>query len=97
MSRFRTKSLVVEAEQWFPGNGAKGVRDDHPVDAKAYSLCGCRLIGLAPRGPHVHPARTLSPVSVEPGDWIIASPDGISFYPCKPDLFAATYEATSDD
>jgi hypothetical protein len=27
------------------------------------------------------------------GDWIIAEPDGEHFYPCKPDIFAETYEA----
>lgn len=31
-------------------------------------------------------------VRVEPGDWIIAEPDGSGFYPCKPDVFAAKYE-----
>lgn len=29
---------------------------------------------------------------VVPGDWIIREPDGIHYYPCKPDVFAATYE-----
>ncbi len=27
------------------------------------------------------------------GDWIIPEPDGVHFYPCKPDIFSATYEA----
>jgi len=26
------------------------------------------------------------------GDWIIEEPDGIHHYPCKPDIFEATYE-----
>jgi len=26
------------------------------------------------------------------GDWIITEPDGIHFYPCQPDIFAATYD-----
>lgn len=29
---------------------------------------------------------------IEPGDWILPEPDGVHFYPCKPDIFAATYE-----
>lgn len=29
---------------------------------------------------------------VDPGDWIIAEPDGSGFYPCKPDVFSAKYE-----
>lgn len=27
-----------------------------------------------------------------PGDWILPEPDGVHFYPCKPDIFAKTYE-----
>ena len=34
----------------------------------------------------------LQRVYVEPGDWIIPESDGVHFYPCKPDIFAATYE-----
>jgi hypothetical protein len=30
---------------------------------------------------------------LSPGDWIIREPDGVHYYPCKPDIFAATYEA----
>lgn len=29
------------------------------------------------------------------GDWIITEPDGIHHYPCKPDIFEATYEAVN--
>jgi hypothetical protein len=27
-----------------------------------------------------------------PGDWVITEPDGVHHYPCKPDIFEATYE-----
>ena len=33
---------------------------------------------------------------VMPGDWIIPEPDGIHYYPCKPDIFAKTYELVID-
>ena len=29
---------------------------------------------------------------VVPGDWIIMEPDGKHFYPCRPQIFAGTYE-----
>lgn len=29
---------------------------------------------------------------VAPGDWIITEPDGKHHYPCRPDIFEATYE-----
>ena len=39
-----------------------------------------------PEGPHI--ARS--------GDWIIRGVKG-EFYPCKPDIFAATYEEVRDE
>lgn len=47
---------------------------------------------------HKHPDGTLSIMTLEgehrvtPGDWIIRGVAG-ELYPCKPDIFAATYEA----
>lgn len=41
--------------------------------------------------------RTLEgPMRANLGDWIIRGVQG-EFYPCKPDIFAATYEAEADD
>lgn len=37
----------------------------------------------------VHPQRCY----LQPGDWIIPEPDGEHFYPCRPDIFEATYES----
>lgn len=34
-------------------------------------------------------------MEASPGDWIIKGVAG-EFYPCKPDIFAATYEACHD-
>lgn len=34
---------------------------------------------------------------IEPGDWIIPEPDGVHYYPCKPDIFAATYEPIDEE
>lgn len=31
-------------------------------------------------------------VSLAPGDWVITEADGINHYPCKADIFAATYD-----
>ena len=45
---------------------------------------------------HIDPAEgALIEVQVDPeGDWIIKGVQG-EFYPCKPDIFEATYEAVS--
>ena len=32
---------------------------------------------------------------IESGDWMIPEPDGIHYYPCKDDVFKATYEIAS--
>lgn len=34
----------------------------------------------------------LQSVFLAKGDWILPEPDGEHFYPCKPDVFAKTYE-----
>lgn len=34
-------------------------------------------------------------VTASPGDWVIKGIKG-EFYPCKPDIFAATYEPVED-
>lgn len=30
------------------------------------------------------------------GDWVITEPDRVHHYPCKPDIFAATYEPAGE-
>jgi len=36
------------------------------------------------------------PTPVAPGDWIMPEPDGEHFYPCKPEIFEATYEPVEE-
>lgn len=78
MPKFRKKPVVIEAVQWFkPG--------DHPaVVMKAghnrYADEGVPWVETL-EGGHI----------VTPGDWIITGVKG-EHYPCKPDIFAATYE-----
>ncbi len=77
--KFRKKPVVIEATQWFK-NG------DHPA------------VKLWNRGGHVYPNGTAlietleGDLHVTPGDWIITGAKGEN-YPCKPDIFAATYDA----
>ena len=40
----------------------------------------------------IHGQKTL----VALGDWIIAEPNGIHYYPCKPDIFEDRYEAVTE-
>jgi len=76
MPRFRKKPIEIEAEQWFPGKQVAGVVER---DNTNYHHAG-------------HFVETLEGLmKVSPGDWIITGVKGEK-YPCKPDIFAATYE-----
>lgn len=88
MPRFRKKPVVIEAEQWFPGVEIEGVVLKSgpgytvPVDG------GWR----GGPGVVVPVVETLEgEMRVSPGDWIITGVKG-ERYPCKPDIFEATYE-----
>lgn len=85
--KFRKKSVVIEATQWFK-------HGDHPnverfpfghaltksADYPDYDPWDCGTI------------KTLEGyLEVRPGDWIITGVKG-EHYPCKPDIFEATYE-----
>ena len=79
--RYRKKPVVIEAKQWFKDG-------DHPL-VKPYEGQHGVIKGIGPygwintlEGGHI----------VTPGDWIITGVKG-EYYPCKPDVFAATYEA----
>lgn len=85
MPKFRKKPVVVEAVQYlFDG---KEVLPDMAQDAIAdfmeqnIMVEGYDIIILTPEGDH----------RASPGDWIIKGING-EFYPCKPDIFSATYE-----
>jgi hypothetical protein len=76
MAKFRKKPVVVEAEQWFPGKDIEGVHE--PIDAEV----------------PMHFVKTAHNqiVYLQSGDWVIREPEGRGYYPCKPDIFEATYD-----
>jgi len=49
----------------------------------------CANIACRELQPHVHTLE--GPLRASDGDWIICGVQG-EFYPCKPDIFEATYE-----
>lgn len=80
MAKYRKKPLVIEAIQW---------TGDNWEEVKAFCLTAYILEGS-------HCVSTLEgPLTLSVNDWIIM---GIKheFYPCKPDIFAATYEPVPD-
>ncbi len=101
MAKFRTRPIVIEAEQWFqngdhsqdgdPTTEGKVVRYFRRPDVDGHSVCSeCGLTF------HVHGWIDTREDGhrVCPGDWIIT---GVMAerYPCKPDVFEATYEEAS--
>lgn len=77
--KFRKKPVVIEAVQWKGGNFCE-IDDFITVPHETYPAAGIVKIP------------TLEGVmEATLNDWIIKGVQG-EFYPCKPEIFAATYE-----
>ncbi len=86
--KYRKKPVVIEARQFLN-------------DKTSYEVLHWINEGQYKRGPEVPFATWVNGVliiptlegdhSASPGDWIICGVQG-EFYPCKPDIFADTYE-----
>lgn len=91
--QFRKKPVVIEAVQ-YAGKGNMNPRGGLPdwlwdalKNGTAYFSNGADPLCI----------RTLEGVlTVAPGDWIIRGVKG-ELYPCKPDIFAASYEPVTGD
>jgi hypothetical protein len=80
--KFRKLPVVIEATQWFKHGdhpAVTGLPDNRRLEGCAYDDARGWVPTL--EGGHI----------VTPGDWIITGVKG-ERYPCKPDIFAATYE-----
>lgn len=80
MIRFRKKPVEIEAVQYTGDNGQEI----------------CLFVGEADRNEKnqflIHTLE--GTMAADPGDWVIKGVKG-EFYPCKPDIFEATYEEVS--
>jgi hypothetical protein len=79
MAKYKSKPIIIEAEQWFPN--------------KSVDVVMC-LPEPFPKDGYYYYVRTINGenVRIHPGEWIITEPDGIHHYPCKPDIFEKRYE-----
>lgn len=94
--KFRKKPVVVEATQWM-GSGSEP-SNVTPIweyrDVWLDSLKPCTHCG-SPMHEHGWIDTLESGHIVCPGDWIITGVKG-EHYPCKPDVFEATYEPVTE-
>jgi hypothetical protein len=87
MGRYRKKPVEIEALQ-LPDAG----RDQHEAAQFLARWCDGYVVGAVEGPLSAITIRTLEGDHLaSPGDWIIRGVKG-EFYPCKPDIFEATYD-----
>ena len=86
MAKFRKKPVVIEARQFTGNNQLEILAWARPGLSKD-ALRAAQVMRLPVYIPTLE-----GEMKADPGDWIIQGVKG-EFYPCKPDIFAATYEA----
>lgn len=94
MPFFRKKPVVIEAKR-LPGDPKPHDLAHNIAALDVANWCGGKLITDA-MGECILIDTLEGQMRADPGDWIIK---GIKneFYPCKPDIFAATYEAVEGE
>ena len=85
--KFIKKPVIVEAVKWEPTEHGVN-KNKWPWEFSSLWLVGSVDLRLF--------IPTLEgEMTAQPGDWIIRGVKG-EFYPCKPDIFEATYEPVED-
>ena len=86
--RFRKRPVEIEAA-FIDYDKQHGIPDEFRAQ-----LCRCDVLPNEwPTAAHVHTLE--GPLAVRDGDWVLKGVQG-EFYPCKPDIFEATYERITD-
>ena len=83
MGKYRKKPVVIDAVQYLPHDEAASEQLLHHLD-------GCTGWHVV-EGPAIVIPTLEGEMTAQEGDWIIKGVQG-EFYPCKPDIFDATYE-----
>lgn len=85
--KFRKKPVVIEAYQFTQNTDARNPRPDWFQDAVTRDE-----VTTHPDCAFIHTLE--GTMRAELGDWVIRGVKG-ELYPCKPDIFAQTYEAVA--
>lgn len=86
--KYRKKPVVIEAIQFTGGNGWEVARWS---DRQAYATPALEVSEDNPTGQCLKVDTLEGTMTAIVGDWIIRGIKG-ELYPCKPDIFEATYE-----
>ena len=86
MAKFVKKPIVIEATQFFYDRPKVAGVFYPSVSDDGRTYIGDAFVITA------HDQR----VYLQNGDWILPEPDGEHYYPCKPDIFEATYLPVQD-
>ncbi len=91
MPMFCKKPVVIEARQMPSDDTFQSDDAAMLVLVEIPAWCGGEAV-IDAFGPCILIDTLEGQMRADPGDWIIRGVKG-EFYPCKPDIFAATYEA----
>jgi hypothetical protein len=89
MALYRKKPVVIEAVQFTGSNRREALQFIYPSMSED-GLRGAEVASLP-----VVIGTLEGDMTVSPGDWVIKGVKG-EFYPCKSDIFEATYEKVAD-
>lgn len=101
ITRFRKKPVVIQAVQATGTPKSNREIIDWTRGSKTPASMDKRVTQMADGSglQDTHSSLTIATLEgahwVSPGDWIIKGVAG-EFYPCKPDIFEATYDAVSE-
>lgn len=88
MAQYRKKPVVIEAVQW---NGST-ISETPDWLREALYMTPPTVGGIFRLDDKIQIFTLEGTMTASPGDWIIRGING-ELYPCKPDIFAATYDA----
>ena len=92
--RWRKKPVVIEAERW-DGTVAGATRLIDWLLARHATARYHDATDPGEAGNRLAIDTLEGTMTAQPGDWIICGVQG-EFYPCKPDVFEATYEPVAE-
>ena len=89
MARFRKKPVVIDAFQW---TGGPDQIEDPVWAIESMRNGSLRVVNSGTPRAAIMIETLEGTMRAEQGDWIIRGIKG-ELYPCKPDIFVATYDA----